>query len=246
MRMKEELREGAERILTTLDKDDVPAAYLEVRKLMHARDINLYEEVGRITRGLHDALRSFSTDAARSLGRPSAEDESPRSRLRYVTELTANAANRTMDLVDSTEPHAQRLSANANALVEFLDDPELNLEHIRRYCRDSAAGIQQDSSEILGNLQQIVLAQDFQDLSGQIIHRVIGLLQTLEDELVDLVARCAAIEQVTGVFIDETEDALGDEVDPIAAEGPAMNKEARDDVVSNQDDVDNLLSSLGF
>lgn len=247
MKMKSELREGAERILSTLEEDDVPAAYLEVRKLMHARDINLYQEVGRITRGLHEALSSFSTDAARSLGHSADIEESPRERLRYVTELTANAANRTMDLVDAAGPHAQRLSVNAGALVEFLEDPELNLEHVRRYCKVSAADIQTESEAILGHLQQIMLAQDFQDLSGQIIQRVIGLLQKLEDELVDLVSRCAEIEQVTGVFINETEDAPKvSGADPLLAEGPVLNAEHREDIVQNQDDVDNLLSSLGF
>jgi chemotaxis protein CheZ len=249
MEMQEELRDGANRILATLEGGDVNGAYKEVQRLLQARDLNLYREIGRITRGLHDALASFSADAARTLGRDAdgAIEESPRERLRYVTELTADAANRTMDLVEGTQPHAQRLHASARDLVEFLDDPELNIQHVRRYCRDSAGIIRGESDAILGNLRDILVAQDFQDLSGQIIHRVIRLLQQLEDELVQLVARCAEVEQATGAFAEHDEgSAAVVPVDPLRAEGPVVPAAGREDVVRSQDEVDDLLSSLGF
>lgn len=249
MEMQQELRDGARRILDTLEGGDVNGAYREVQRLMQARDLNLYREIGRITRGLHDALASFSVDAARSLGRDArgAAEESPRERLRFVTELTSDAANRTMDLVEGTQPHAQRLHASARDLVEFLDDPELNIQHVRRYCRDSADIIRGESDAILGNLRDILIAQDYQDLSGQIIQRVIGLLQQLEDELVMLVARCAEVEQATGAFADEEPAAApAAPVDPLRPEGPVAPAAAREDLVRSQDEVDDLLSSLGF
>lgn len=243
MAMQQDLREGAQRILTTLDDGDVDAAYREVQRLVQLRELNLYDEIGRITRGLHDALAAVSAEAAGSLAQATTGEieESPRERLRYVSELTANAANRTMDLVEGSQPHAGRVSASASELVGFLDDPELNLGQLRHYCRDEAEVIRRESEAISHNLQDILLAQGYQDLSGQIIQRVIALLQRLEDELVLLVRRCADVEQATGVFARNAVSASHVEApDPLRAEGPLTRASTRSDVLTGQDEVDKI------
>jgi len=109
------------------------------------------------------------------------------------------------------------------------------------FLQQTGAGTQQLNK----NLQDIILEQGFQDLTGQVLKRVIGLIGDVERDLVSLVRIAGQVEEVTG---------LGDEADKIVkaaaggaeAEGPQIHAKDRDDVVSGQDEVDDLLSSLGF
>ena len=103
-----------------------------------------------------------------------------------------------------------------------------------------------ESARIDSNLSDIMLAQDYQDLTGQVIKRVIQLVKEVEDNLVNLVTMASTIDQITGLKHDISQTQNKSEEDPIGPEGPIINPEAREDVVSNQDDVDALLSSLGF
>ena len=98
-----------------------------------------------------------------------------------------------------------------------------------------------DSDKVYENLSSILLAQDFQDLTGQVINRVTGLVQEVEDNLVNLVRMAGKVDQITGTV--HSIDSLKTDMD---GEGPQMYTEVRRDVVSDQDDVDDLLSSLGF
>ena len=99
-----------------------------------------------------------------------------------------------------------------------------------------------NSDKVYENLSNILLAQDFQDLTGQVIQKVTKLVRDVEVNLVSLVVMAGKVDRITGtrheIVEEEKNDSLG--------HGPQMNAETRTDVVSNQDDVDDLLSSLGF
>jgi chemotaxis protein CheZ len=98
------------------------------------------------------------------------------------------------------------------------------------------------------NLQDIVLEQGFQDLTGQVLKRVIGLINDVEKDLVSLVRIAGQVEEVAGLADDverDEQDIALMQKRKTEAEGPQINKE-RIDVVSGQDEVDDLLSSLGF
>jgi len=99
------------------------------------------------------------------------------------------------------------------------------------------------------SLQDIILEQGYQDLTGQVLKRVIGLVCDVEKELVNLMRMACQVEEVTGLARDESLEDRAQQQKPennIVGEGPQINAEKRADVVSNQDDVDDLLSSLGF
>jgi len=104
------------------------------------------------------------------------------------------------------------------------------------------------TEQLSKNLQDIVLEQGFQDLTGQVLKRVIGLINDVEKDLVSLVRIAGQVEEITGLSND-SETAEHDmqimHKRKTEAEGPQINKE-RADVVTGQDDVDDLLSSLGF
>ena len=93
--------------------------------------------------------------------------------------------------------------------------------------------------QIHGLMTEVLMAQDYQDITGQIIRRVIQLVEDVEKNLIELLK----------LFGEEQKSQAKQNVkavDKNAAEGPIINPEQRDDVVENQDDVDDLLSSLGF
>lgn len=100
------------------------------------------------------------------------------------------------------------------------------------------------SADVLSDkFNSILMAQGFQDLTGQVIKKVMALVQDVEERLVDLVRVASQVEELTGLVraVDQPP-----EKNKIEAEGPQIKPEGRADVVKGQDDVDDLLSSLGF
>jgi chemotaxis protein CheZ len=98
--------------------------------------------------------------------------------------------------------------------------------------------VEGDSTELRGQLTEILMAQDFQDLTGQIISKVITLVNEVEGRLVEILTVFGA-NQIEPTPKSEKKAS-------IAPEGPIMNPEEREDAVASQDEVDDLLSSLGF
>jgi chemotaxis protein CheZ len=98
--------------------------------------------------------------------------------------------------------------------------------------------VEGNSSELRGQLTEILMAQDFQDLTGQIITRVINLVNEVESRLLEILKAFSASQ------LDESaNNKKKASTDP---EGPILNPHEREDAVSSQDEVDDLLSSLGF
>ena len=92
-----------------------------------------------------------------------------------------------------------------------------------------------------------VYRDSFQDLTGQVIQRITNMITDVESRLVNLVAMAGHVDQMTGIQHKEPDNTETDiEDDPNKGVGPQLNAEDNEDVASNQDDVDDLLSSLGF
>jgi chemotaxis protein CheZ len=100
------------------------------------------------------------------------------------------------------------------------------------------------SSKVSANLNEIMLAQDFQDLTGQVIKRVTTLVHDVEESLVNLVRMAGHVDRLAGIKHDEKQ--LEEKKSASGGEGPQIHADKREDVVSGQDEVDDLLSSLGF
>ncbi len=252
----ESLKEKTRQLMRQLDAGDIGAATDSIRDLNVARDETLYYEVGRLTRALHNALRDFHLD----IGLHSdaeveklSEIVDARSRLNYVITMTEDAANRTMDMVEEGAPVALQLSQEAQAMqVEWRSymaaaangtalDHSL-LPRIEALLDRTAA----DTSRLHERFTDILMAQGYQDLSGQVIKRVIDLVSDVEKSLVRLVKLASNVELIAGMSSPE-EERLSDAAQAarlIQAEGPALGNSSG--VVSGQDDVDELLSSLGF
>lgn len=241
----------AKTLVAQLESGDSTEAMKTIAHLHHARDETLFMEVGKLTRSLHTAIQNLHLDtgldpfAITELARM--EDASDR--LRYVVNMTERAANKTMDMVDETLPLSSRLGQRARELRNEwarLMRREMTPDEFRVLYKEISQFLDVASDEtaiIESNLSTISLAQDYQDLTGQVIKKVISLVQEVEKNLVDLVKMAGQIDQIAG-FTHEFEPVAPE--NPIGPEGPIINPEKRLDVVTGQDDVDALLSSLGF
>jgi chemotaxis protein CheZ len=120
----------------------------------------------------------------------------------------------------------------------------IELNEFKALCHridDLLSSIEGDSSELRGQLTEILMAQDFQDLTGQIIRRVITLVSEVEQRLVGILTVFGS-EQLD----NKTEGSKPASQSKVEAEGPILNPYERNDAVASQDEVDDLLSSLGF
>ncbi|EII3091047.1 protein phosphatase CheZ [Vibrio cholerae] len=203
----------------------------------------MFKEIGMLTRDLHEALKNFQIDERFS---EIATDEIPdaRERLQYVIQKTEVAANKTMDAVDRCMPIADKLHESLLLIRpewNGLMNGRIELMHFKSLCHridDLLSQVEGDSSELRGELTEILMAQDFQDLTGQIIKRVINLVNEVEKRLVEILTVFGAAQKE-----QKADKATVASIEP---EGPILNPHERIDAVSSQDEVDDLLSSLGF
>lgn len=250
MDMLGELKTRALALVEKLEQGDFPGASELISRINEARDRSIYYEVGKLTRGLHEAILNFEIDVAGSERDNMSQMANAQERLDYVINLTQKSADKTMDMVEAGIPVVERLGSDAKALHadwRRLIRREMKPDEFRDlYHRiDEFLGQTSASSENLSEkFHSILLAQDFQDLSGQVIKKVITLVQEVEDRLVDLMRVAGQVEELTGIF-NRVEAAQAPARD-VVAEGPQIKALERSDVVSGQDDVDDLLSSLGF
>jgi len=243
-----EIRALAENMLVQLEQGDLGKAVALVNDLNEIRDRTLYQEIGRLTRALHESIKNLKVD---TVGAASDITETT-DKLTYVLEMTDKSANRTMDLADAGVPLAQNIGDEGAALAarwqKFMNR-EMSSAEFRELSRDidkylnSTAG---NAQQIRKQFSEIVLAQDFQDLTGQVIHKVINLIRDVEGRLVGLVAMAGQVDEITGISHElEAAKAAVDNGPDIVAEGPQTDNTV-EGVVASQDDVDDLLSSLGF
>ncbi|NIB43186.1 protein phosphatase CheZ [Pseudomaricurvus alkylphenolicus] len=252
----QELRDCATQLSEKLSSDDLEGASDLIQKLLEVRDRNMFNAVGKLTRGLHSAIVNFHVDGDLSSEPPeieSSEIQDASDRLNYVIEMTQNAADKTMDMVEASAPIAINLGEEASALHEQwgrLRRREMTADEFREVYKrmDSFLGdMREGTGELNKNLQDIILEQGFQDLTGQVLKRVIGLIREVEESLVSLVRIAGQVEEITGLAdAADTKPEAAEKPKQVAAEGPQIHAAEREDVVSGQDDVDDLLSSLGF
>ncbi|MBX6393977.1 MAG: protein phosphatase CheZ [Burkholderiales bacterium] len=197
----------------------------------------MFQRIGMLTRTLHDALRELGYDKAVEDAVNKLPDA--RDRLSYIAELTGKAAERALNAVELGQQYQKALEAEAKRLAAQWDRVfagELPLEdfkHTAVETRTFLKNLPLQTEQTYAQFTEIMMAQDFHDLTGQVIQRILKLAQNLESQLVKL-------------LIDATPPDKRPAADSEWLSGPAMNAANRDDVVTNQQQVDELLESLGF
>ncbi|AEX22775.1 MULTISPECIES: protein phosphatase CheZ [Vibrio] len=242
--------EQAKSLVQMLENGQQEQANMLVASLYEGVENPMLQEIGALTRDLHDSLKQFNFDQRMT---EIAQDEIPdaRDRLNYVIEKTELAANKTMDAVDCCLPIADNLHEGLLQVRPQWNElmrGRIELSEFKALCHridKLLVQVEGDSTELRGQLTEILMAQDFQDLTGQIIRRVITLVNEVEGRLVDILTVFSGNkpEEQTQVL---TTSADKKNKPSSEAEGPILHPELREDAVSSQDEVDDLLSSLGF
>jgi len=238
----------AKQLVEFLENDDVKSANNIIIEIQNASSDALFDKVGALTRQLHNSLEDFKFDS-RIESLATEEFPDARERLNYVIEMTDKAANRTMDAVEACLPIADSFNDRIQQVMpgwQSLMSRELGLGQFKDLCKlldDFLQVSVKDADSLRQYLTEILMAQDFQDLTGQMIRRVINLVQEVEVKLVEMLTMFSETELASSAG---AEPVIQEIVSGIESEGPIMNATERTDVVDGQDDVDDLLSSLGF
>lgn len=203
----------------------------------------VYLQVGTIARLLHDALAQLGVMPALKRGAEGLPEA--RSRLGYVADKSGNAAERVLEAVEQAKAEQATVAARARALAAALTaDPVKAVASgaVLNFVGD----VDDATARIDRHLTDIMLAQDFHDLTGQVVARVVALAADLEASLVRLLMQVAPLELGPRPDAgDAAAAARGADGRPALA-GPVIGAAGRSDVVSSQHEVDELLASLGF
>ncbi|RJG05617.1 protein phosphatase CheZ [Noviherbaspirillum cavernae] len=198
----------------------------------------MYERLGNIVRLLHDSLRELGYD--RSLSDVASQITDAQGRLEYIATLTEQAADKVLNAVDSGMPEQDELAKTAKDMdVRWtqLFEGKLSIEEFKRLAGDSkqfAATVTAATDAEKARLLDIMMAQDFQDITGQLIKKIVAITSAAERELAQLL-RDNAPPEVKAAMAAEQQKPVE------LMQGPATDGKAM-----AQDDVDSLLADLGF
>ncbi len=180
--------------------------------MVRQREQHLFRALGQLARDLHDAMRRLGGELAQD--GVTTIVANARQHLQDVLEMSAQAANRSLDFAERMRPQADALSENASAVLAWTQGNE----------NDAAAVLARHSLEFAeasrSGLADMVLAQSWQDLTGQRVKKVAAFIGTVESSLLELV-------RLTGALA-------------------GTEKPAAPEKISSQDDADRLLSEFGF
>jgi chemotaxis protein CheZ len=213
-----------------------PAAATEIEPT--ARDV--LQRIGAITRRLHDALAELGYD--QTLARAVESLPDARARLSYIARLAGESAERVLDTVECARAAQDQMKQGAGALATRWTGrtaPSLAApdgEALVADTKEFLGSLSMSSDLVNRYLTEIMIAQDFHDLTGQVVRKVADLAQTLEEQLLELLLATTP----------QHRRARTPMTDPCALAGPAIHTEGRTDVVTSQSQVDDLLESLGF
>jgi chemotaxis protein CheZ len=234
--------EQAKSLVEWLETDQQGKADALIAEIKNPINSELFAEIGKLTRQLHDSLNNFQVDS-RLNDLATADIPDAKERLSFVITRTEEAANKTMDVVESIFPVVDNLAEQVrgvNPLWTKLMNNEIDLNEFKVLYIDNLLTTTGKETQHIHNLMtDVLMAQDFQDLTGQVIRKVIDLVHEVEESLI-------AMLTAFGITADQQQKSVLPKVGDNLVEGPIVNKENRNDVVEDQDDVDDLLSSLGF
>jgi chemotaxis protein CheZ len=199
----------------------------------------VFTQVGQMARQLHNTLGALGYDKALEKTVHAIPDA--RDRLKYVADLTEQAACKVLNATDVANPLQEELETGAALLAakwDALYANQMGVEDFKLLASETRAflktAVPQRTSATREQLLEIMMAQDFQDLTGQVIKKIVSLAQDFEAQLMNIL-----IDTIPG-------EKKQDESVKTLLNGPVINAEGRTDVVVSQQQVDDLLDSLGF
>ncbi|AVI61786.1 protein phosphatase CheZ [Halomonas sp. GFAJ-1] len=212
----------------------------------------LIHRIGKLTRMLRDNMRELGLD--KEIEKAAEAIPDARDRLHYVATMTEQAADRALNAIDRAQPLQDQLSDRAEALdkrwdawfeaPQELDDAKALVKETRTYLSDVPTMAAATNKELL----EIMMAQDFQDLTGQVIKKMMDVIREIEHQLVQVLIDNVQGAQARESMQRKAEDQWKNETARRKEDllnGPQV-KENAPDIVTGQDQVDDLLDELGF
>ncbi len=196
----------------------------------------VFNHIGHLARKLHDSLRDLGFD--KSLEATARQIPDARERLNYIAQMTEQAASRVLNATDIAKPAQNELEQGVNVLGarwEKMFANQLSVAEFKQLAADTRYFFAAAPARIAitnAQLTEIMLAQDFQDLTGQVIKQIVDVVQNVETQLLQVLIEAMPEEKKA--------EASG------LMNGPVINAAGRNDVVTSQEQVDDLLESLGF
>ena len=207
----------------------------------------IINRIGQLTRTLRESMRELGLDTQVEKAAVAILDA--RDRLEYVASMTEQAAERALNSIEIAKPLQEQLQKDAQALEsrwqQWFDAP-MEIDDARQIVRDTRSYLQELPSITQATntqLMEIMLAQDFQDLTGQVIKKIMDVVYNIEQQLLAVLLenispeRRAEIQAVVSGTVGSGDTLLN---------GPQVNPTQHTDVVADQEQVDDLLTSLGF
>lgn len=197
----------------------------------------VFNRIGQMARQVHDTLRALGREDVLNEAVQAIPDA--RQRLNYIAVMTEQAASRVLNATDIAKPLQDRMLADAGVLEQKWDKlfaNQLSVDEFKALAsetRQFLGSVKTHGQATNAQLMEIMMAQDFQDLTGQVIKKVVDLAHTLETELLQILLEVTPADK----RIHKPGGLLN---------GPVVSASGRDDVVTSQEQVDDLLDSLGF
>ncbi len=193
--------------------------------------------IGHMARTLHNTLRELGLN--KEIEKAASSIPDARDRLNYVANLTQQAAERVLNATEAAQPIMEKMEVESHRLAgqwQMLFEKKLDVEQFKNLVAQTHAflyDVPKQTKATNAHLMEIMMAQDFQDLTGQVIKKIIEVTTSMEQQLVAL-------------LLENAPAAVKAEYDTGLLNGPVINAGGRTDVVTSQDQVDDLLESLGF
>lgn len=197
----------------------------------------MLQRIGHLTRMLRESMRELGLD--KGVEKAASAIPDARDRLNYIANMTEQAATRVLNAIDAARPVQDALESDAEALVNRWQswmDRQLGDAEIRELVGQTNGflrSVPEKTRDTNQQLMEILMAQDFQDLTGQVIKKVLDVVQLIESQLV-------------GILLENAPEHLRTEASSTSLlNGPQINPD-HPDVVGSQEQVDDLLEILGF
>jgi len=194
-------------------------------------------QIGHMARTLHDTLRELGLH--KEIEKAASSIPDARDRLNYVATLTQQAAERVLNATEAAQPVVEKLGDESQRLAkqwDLLFEKKLDVLQFKDLVTQTHAYLHETPKQTKAtnaHLTEIMMAQDFQDLTGQVIKKIIEVTQNMETQLLAL-------------LLENAPASVKAELNAGLLNGPVINAQGRTDVVTSQDQVDDLLESLGF
>ena len=228
----------------SINAGDIQQTNKLIEELTTLRESALFQEVGKLTREIHDFIKFFGDDPGIA---ELTQDNFPdaRERLNYIVTKTEQAAHRTISAAEESVKIVNNFNLKAKHLQQHWSElksaqfSSAEVQQVSENIDQLLALVDAETQQLRAKMSEIMIAQDYQDLTGQMIRQVISIVQKAEAKLVRLVA-------ITGTSVHPLNVDTKSEPKGVRAHGPQLPSADKKNVATNQDEVDDLLAGLGF